>query len=543
MRLSDWGGGGRGSGAGGRRCARPLAPLLLLLAAGAFAVAAAASVPLSSSVLLFYDCEYEPHYGQPISQCDLLLQRAKEAGSNSVQLVPTHYWVDGASSKLSPGGCYPENWRMAQKVDYYCSHYEWDKPCEAFTKDSVARFAAGFKACLQKAHDSFEEVLITPHLDDGTKTMHWRNFLRFDPLKPDAKGFSYWDVMLAPIVDGIKAVYKEPGRRVTLAAQGEMGATVFFHPAAHKALADRIRSAYKGPSKLDLALFFNGGMIAGVVNRGADPVRKPDALSARAAGAGGAGGGDALASVWGPLKPLGEWPDGGAVAAGAGALRGLLDSMDVLGTSCYPRTSVPPQPSEFETCLQKVDEELSAVGFDLKTWVSKPGKRIELNEVGLGGGIDPCKGVPASSPAEAGSFGWAGTGYPWTPETDPWSRPDLKQYRRDWHAALLKLLAARGGRYPISGAYLWSILSHDPQGIHPATSTDKGSFKDDAIAAAIKAHNAGGGAAGRRAGGRGARRRLGIHPATSTDKGSFKDDVIAAAIKAHNAGGGAAGRR
>lgn len=50
------------------------------------------------------------------------------------------------------------------------------------------------------------------------------------------------------------------------------------------------------------------------------------------------------------------------------------------------------------------------MGFDLKTWASKPGKRIVINEVGLGGGVDPCKGVPAASPEEAGMFGWAGTG-------------------------------------------------------------------------------------------------------------------------------------
>ena len=36
-----------------------------------------------------------------------------------------------------------------------------------------------------QAHDMFDEVLISPHLDDGTKTMHWRNMLWFDPLVKD----------------------------------------------------------------------------------------------------------------------------------------------------------------------------------------------------------------------------------------------------------------------------------------------------------------------------------------------------------------------
>lgn len=41
------------------------------------------SVPfqMSSSAILFYDSEYQPWYGQPISQCELLLNRAKEGGS------------------------------------------------------------------------------------------------------------------------------------------------------------------------------------------------------------------------------------------------------------------------------------------------------------------------------------------------------------------------------------------------------------------------------------------------------------------------------
>jgi hypothetical protein len=114
-----------------------------------------------------------------------------------------------------------------QRPDYFCSRYEWDSPCQPFTKETIARFAKGFKACLQKvgghlrrhglltraswrrrpppstvpqgpepaptpcshpshqAHDLFDEVLISPHVDDATKTGHWRNTLLFDPLEKD----------------------------------------------------------------------------------------------------------------------------------------------------------------------------------------------------------------------------------------------------------------------------------------------------------------------------------------------------------------------
>jgi hypothetical protein len=48
------------------------ARLLLLLALAT--CAASASVRLENNIPLFYDSEYVPHYGQPISQCELLLQ-------------------------------------------------------------------------------------------------------------------------------------------------------------------------------------------------------------------------------------------------------------------------------------------------------------------------------------------------------------------------------------------------------------------------------------------------------------------------------------
>lgn len=54
-------------------------------------------------------------------------------------------------------------------------------------------------------------------------------------------------------------------------------------------------------------------------------------------------------------------------------------------------------------------------------------------------------------------------GYPWSKANDVWGSGELRAYRREWHGALLSLLAARGGRYPVSGAYLWSLMSLDPQ--------------------------------------------------------------------------------
>ncbi|GBF95536.1 hypothetical protein Rsub_08517 [Raphidocelis subcapitata] len=461
-----------------RAAAAPLAAALLLLLAAA--QPALAGAPLSSSVLLFYDSEYEPHYGQPISQCDQLLQRAKDGGSNSVNLVPTHYWIDDASNKFSAGGCYPDNWAEMQSVDYFCSRWEWDKPCEPFTKDTIARFAKGFKDCLQKAHDMFDEVLISPHLDDGTKTMHWRNTLMFDPLQPDQKGNTYWDIMLSPIAEAVKAVYTKPGKTIVFGPQGEMGGTVFYAPASYQKIADRVRAEYKGPAKLKIALMFNHAYVPGVINRAPDDnaVRAPPASALEAY------------QGWGPVLPFDKWPEYARLKASQPALLGLLDSVDVLGVSCYPRSGATPKPEDFEVCVSKLDAELAVAGFNLKAWAARPGKALVLSELGLGGGVNRCGTTPAASAKDAGLYTHLDVGYPWSKERDPWSKPELRQYRRDWHNAAMALLDRGGINYPLSGAYLWSLMSMDPQGIHPATTSGGGTFADPAIADAIKKHNA-----------------------------------------------------
>jgi hypothetical protein len=242
---------------------------------------------------------------------------------------------------------------------------------------------------------------------------------RFDPLAKDIYGWTYWDVMLGPIVAGIKAVYTKPGKRVTLSPQGEMGSTVFFAATSYLKVVERIRAEYKGPAALSVGLLFNGGLVAGVVNRGPDPVKKP-------AGAPPAATDRALASVWGPLKPFDSWPDAALLRPALPDIRRLLSSVDLIGISCYPRVSAYPKPAEFEVCADKFAEEVGAMGFDLMKWAAAPGKRFVFNELGLGGGMNPCKGVPATTRADAGNYGWQGTGYPWQKETDPWSNPEIR---------------------------------------------------------------------------------------------------------------------
>ncbi|KAI8472826.1 MAG: hypothetical protein J3K34DRAFT_519379 [Monoraphidium minutum] len=458
------------------RFARSLALVgLALMVAGA----AAKPVEMSSSAIFFYDCEFEPHYGQPISQCELLLNRAKEGGSRSVNIVPTQYWIDHSSNKYQPNTCHPENWAENQKVDYYCNKWEWDSPCEAFSWDKIARFEKGFKDCLQKAHDMFDEVLISPHLDDGTKTMHWRNMLWFDPLVKDKHGFNYVDIMLGPIFKAVKAVYTKPGKTIIFGPEGEMGGTVFYAPEAYQKIINKLRADYTGPAKFEIAFMFNHAYLPGVINRGDDVYGAlPEGKFWKKDGG------------WGPLLPFEQWPEHKRLAKSLPALHRLLDSANVLGVSCYARSSADPKPEELESCAVKYAAELSAMGFDLHKWAAKPGKRFIYNEFALGGGVSECGDTPATTRAEAGRFSWLGGTSTFTKAIDPWKVSEIQQYSRDWYQQAFKLFKSGGINFPISGVYLWNVVSWDVQGIHPASSSGEGTFKDEVITQQIKEHNA-----------------------------------------------------
>jgi hypothetical protein len=230
-------------------------------------------------------------------------------------------------------------------------------------------------------------------------------------------GNTYWDVMLEPIFKAVQEVYTKPGKTIIFGPEGEMGGTVFFAPRSYQKIVDRVRAEYKGPAKLDIALMFNHAFIAGVINRGADPAADragpPSPLDAY--------------QGWGPVLPLAQWRNSPRLRAVLPEMLRLLNSVDVLGVSCYPRAGADPQPSEIESCASKVDAELTALGFNLKAWLgADPARRFILNEIGLGGGISRCGDTPSRTRAEAGRFPHLDVGYPWSIKNDPWSRPELR---------------------------------------------------------------------------------------------------------------------
>ncbi len=77
------------------------------------ATSSCAATQLSSSAILFYGAELATkQFGMPQSYCSLLLQRAKAQGSDSVNIVMTHYWLDEGflDLGLKPDVCAPDAW-------------------------------------------------------------------------------------------------------------------------------------------------------------------------------------------------------------------------------------------------------------------------------------------------------------------------------------------------------------------------------------------------------------------------------------------------
>ena len=440
---------------------------------------------LSSSVMTFYNSEFVPHYGQAISQCSLLLRRAKEHGSRTVNFVPTHYWMDD-SAVGSSAVCNPDNWFLPGKVDYYCTQWQWDSPCLPFNATTIRLFQTGFQSCLQEAYDMGFNVLVSPHIDDGSRKGYWRNFFRFDPLAKDAANNSYYDIMLQPIVTAAKNVLKDRSRTFWLGLQGEMGATLVAHPQSWINIADQIRKQFTSTnSKIYLGVLLAYAFIPGVITRanGTYELLPITPLSKYA------GGG---------VLPFAQWPERNWVSRTLPAYQTLMTKhVDFYGISNYARAPVDPKPKDLEYGVKMADLELAQLGINLTQQLTQGGKKLIWAEFGLGGGRSKCGDVIATDPYDAGYGPDRGmTSSYSTPNLDPWFNPSnaskptiMQEYRRRYHAAALKVLAQGGLRYPTSGAFLWSIVSWDVQGIHPASSSRNGSFADPVIIEMIKQHN------------------------------------------------------
>ncbi|EFJ48011.1 hypothetical protein VOLCADRAFT_91598 [Volvox carteri f. nagariensis] len=394
--------------------------------------------------------------------------------------------------------------------------------CISVNEASIASFKAGMELCFRRAIEEGLGISIVPHLDDGGRrvahlalntafiiqrkgyefnlhlTAAWRNGLLFNP-KQKYGGFSYQEVMLNPTVDALaaalaaKPAWVDP-LPVWIALQGEMSATVLYHPREYLQLVEEMRErllmgmrrAGAPDSYIKVGVSFNFNKVT-QVNTG-----------------GGAGGGSAASVL---SRFVGFGPFGSAVtsamtgrglrqAAAASfdlrALQDLFEKIDFLGISAYAALDDPNFPM---TALQNAaftffGEMRNDVGLDAAAILRR--RRIDLHysEFGMGGGASPLGTVPARSPEQAARMPFYGIIKTHMQTCRRFPR-QMKSFLHSFFRKTMDWLAQGGGpTYFVSHCFLWGMGSWDVLGIYPESTTPQGSYRDATVVQAVQTHNA-----------------------------------------------------
>jgi hypothetical protein len=202
---------------------------------------------------------------------------------------------------------------------------------------------------------------------------------------------------------------------------------------------------------------------------------------------------------FGEVLPFEQWPNYDEAKANVPAIKALIAASDFMGVSNYARASNPTvTPSDIESSTQKIADEFTAMGIDLKTALK--GKVFMFNEFGLGGGMSECGDTPGTD-YKIGLFPWLGVTTSYEASKDPFkASPAAKTFLVNFYQAALRLLKQGGGKWPVHHSYIWNCVSWDVQGIHTAsalwnTAVDQGDwpvkngFAVQEVIDMIKTHN------------------------------------------------------
>ena len=133
---------------------------------------------------------------------------------------------------------------------------------------------------------------------------------------------------------------------------------------------------------------------------------------------------------------------------------------------------VSPTRDDFVNGVNRFMSQFEQHGLTVPT--SKP---LQFSEVGIGG-RRLRDGV--GDPEKAAATPWEGSAFA---RNNPWSQKPMQQLRREFHAALLDFLERQPARWPVTGAFVWSMGSWDPLGHGEPT------FADAQIMDAVEKHN------------------------------------------------------
>lgn len=288
----------------------------------------------------------------------------------------------------------------------------------------LAKFKQDVKNVVAEIAANDMELAILAHLNAGGRNYDWRNNFLFDPLSY-YDGFSYNETLISAIQDAIVAT-ENLRAPIDIALAGEMGRSVFAYPDSYAAIAKSLQSDRRLASvNIGISLNFNNA--AG--EEEVDHARQQ-------------------------------------------AAQELVDQLDFVGISNYRPIRLPIDARHFEQAKLDFLTDMRKSGVTLPK--NMP---LHFSEVGIGGGTED--GL-AENPSEAATTPWHGSD---NSKRNPWASAEMRQFRVDYHQALLSFLAKHSQTNPVTDAYLWSEGSWDP-----LDTTDQG-FKDERIIKMIREHN------------------------------------------------------
>ncbi|KAF8071087.1 UBP4 [Scenedesmus sp. PABB004] len=395
-------------------------------------------IPIDSSVVLLFMSDVE---GGESSPCVQMVKRALEFKGRAVNFFVTGYYADyNGDSRVDALG-YKES--------------QWDKSFKPYDWNAAYRFAKGLTYCMKRAVDFNLYIVTHIHLDDGIDKGTWRNVIIFNP-NTKYGAMSFWDAVAKPTAQAIKdANYRK--RDVYFAMQAEMGATLFYHPAAWRSMIGSVKSivSQNGTprNKVKVGVNVNWEKICGCP---AELIYSTNYYND-------------LKNNWWKVQN----------AINVGEVQRLFRAVDFIGVSAYAGLPRYPNLADLETSLRKVDQELGLYGMSLKGL----NKELIFSEYGLGGGQTGDYKTPAQSSFNVAASPYWGVEGVYQASMDPWRISDNRQFMQQYYQLTTEYAQRGGVNYPISAIFLWNIISYDVQGIHYFSSSDQGSYRDNTAGA------------------------------------------------------------
>ena len=365
------------------------------------------------------------------SHCIEEVQRVRKyCGGTKINFVLTQFWMDHNGNGIINGFATKRGMNII--------------PIDESNKKTIIN---GMTKCFEMAINSgFNTIEITPHLDDGMGRNTWRNTLDMNPLKKYDGKYSYYDIMVQPIAIALNTAVKNTHTVHTyMALQGEMNIMLWKYPSEWLRIATAIKKLLPSGAKTGVSVNFN--KLCG-------DICTPQIVKT--------------------FKLL--------------SVSNLLHSIDFLGMSSYPKTSIIPKPKEFENSITILANEFKTLGIDLMLLLHNENIELHFSEFGNGG--SSCSNIPTHSPIHVVDCPYYGVIGGYNAQTNPWKTLVMNQFITRYYRQLVKWVAGGTGPiYKVKAIYIWNVASWDVTCIYHSDIDKYGGYRVNGVVNALKNWN------------------------------------------------------